>query len=85
MMGTSAVHRALLVEEIAERIAKETAVTVDGLRRDCTALALTCKALFEPAMTVAWCDITDFNKLFRCLPNHVCDPEPHKRLSVSGR
>ena len=63
-----ATHKALLVSEIAERIARYTLSSADGPHHTCTALALTCKALFDPVMDVAWQKITDFNKLLRCFP-----------------
>lgn len=79
----SPTHRALLVSEIAENIAGNALATDDGPNRTLTALALTCKALYEPAMDISWQHVTNFNRLLRCFPPDTWLAKPKSKRTVS--
>ena len=72
-------HRCLLVEELAFRIAeacapdyKDFEVTSQGSGRGTVcALAQTCRALQDPALNVLWYYQVDLRNLFRCFPDDL--------------
>jgi hypothetical protein len=63
-------HRCLQVDEVVARICDKLS------RRSALALALTNKALFEPAMDHCWRDLTSFWPLVSCLPEDLLEEEP---------
>lgn len=90
--GFTAVHRALLTPALAQKIAFEAVYFDDEdpeqrQTETCVALALTCRALYDPGMDQAWYELEDITRLFvRCFPKGVLSSEserPHSLVSYS--
>lgn len=75
----AAMHAALQIPEILERIAEE----VSPYGSDRRNMALTCKTFYEPFMDLIWWGLWHIESLIKCLPRHTRHPDKsHELVSV---